>query len=349
MKRKLKMFKERTLTILADTNRKGAFQILKELIAFGVVKKEMPYFYFAKFLYRKEITNYKDYLSRKQVDLISFSKNLHHFQYASILRNKLAFAFYMEKNNLPVPKMMSYNLGNRFFFQSNVEIITDKQNLIKYFKTVFVHTGHKKVFVKAITEMGGTGAYLITEENLEEQINVSGDYILANDCIHQEVVIQHELVNKIYAHSVNTIRFDTYMDKNDEIHIISGYMRFGAGGSVLDNSSSGGFYVTVDIENGKLIGKSHQFMRYGGEQSDRHPDTGVVFEGYKIPYFEEACKLVKDAVTHIPDRIIGWDIAIGKDGPLIIEGNDNNSLLGPDIAYGGLLKHPLFKEILEEA
>ncbi len=47
--------------------------------------------------------------------------------------------------------------------------------------------------------------------------------------------------------------------------------------------------------------------------------------------------------------MIGWDVAISENGPLIIEGNDNNSLFMSDIAYGGYLKHPLFKEILEEA
>ncbi len=341
--------KKRFSVFLKDENKKGSFQIVKEAIIFWVAKREFPYFYFGKFLYRKDVTNYKDYLSSKEVDKITLSKNLHHFQYASLLRNKLAFAFYMEENNMPVPAMISYNLGKRFFFQSQIQMISDKKNLIAYFEALFTQTGQTKIFVKSITEMGGTGSFLITQQDLEEKINAYGDYILKYDCIHQEVVIQHELINAIYGHSVNTIRFDTYLDKNNEIHIISAYMRFGRGGNVVDNMSAGGFYVGVDVDKGKLKSKSYLLMKYGGEQLTSHPDTGVIFKDYEIPYFEEACELIKKAVTHIPDRIIGWDIAISIDGPVIIEGNDNTNLVGPDITYGGLLKHPMFTEIMEEA
>jgi hypothetical protein len=349
MIRKLVSLRKRLLVFLKDDDKKGSFKIFKEAIVFWTLKREFPYFYFGKFLYRKDIKNYKEYLSSKEVDKITLSKRLHHFQYASLLRNKLAFAVYMEDRNLPVPPMMSYNLGNRFFYESKIQVLTDKDDLHTFFKNLFVKTGQTKIFVKAIVEMGGTGSYLITKENLKEDINLYGDYILVNDCIHQKYVVQHELINKIYSHSINTIRFDTYIDKNNEIHILSAYMRFGRGGSVVDNMSSGGFCVGVDVEKGKLKDKSYLLMKYGGEQLDRHPDTNTVFKDYEIPCFEEACDLVKQAVTHIPDRIIGWDIAISSDGPVIIEGNDNTNLVGPDITYGGLLKHPLFKEIMEEA
>lgn len=349
MKRKLSLLKKRVSVILKDNNRKGFFQIIKEAISFWIVKKEFPYFYFGKFLYRKDIKNYKDYLSSKEVDKITLSKNLHHFQYASLLRNKLAFAFYMEKHNMPVPSLISYNLGNRFFCNLVFQMIDSKQKLLTFYKDLFQKTGKTRIFVKAITEMGGTGAYLITEQNLEEEISKYGTYILANDCIHQDVIVQHDAINKIYKHSVNTIRFDTYMDKNNKIHILVAYMRFGRGGNVVDNMSSGGFYVGVDEKNGVLKSKSYQFMKYGGGQLDRHPDTGIIFEGYKIPYFKEACELIEKCVTYIPDRIIGWDIAITENGPVIIEGNDNTNLLGPDVTYGGLLKHPLYKEIMKEA
>lgn len=349
MKTKILLLRKRLSVFLKDRNRKGLFQISKEAIIFWIVKKELPYFYFGKFLYRKDIKNYKDYLGSKEIDKITLSKNLHHFQYASLLRNKLAFSFYMENNNIPVPPLLSYNLGNRFFYESKINVLTDKERLCDFFKGLFDKTGNTKVFVKAITEMGGTGAYLITQQNLEKEIEAYGTYILSNDCIHQEVVEQHEEVNRMYKHSVNTIRFDTYIDKNNDIHILSAFMRFGRGGSVIDNGSLGGFYVSVDVEKGTLRGQSHQLMKYGGEQLSAHPDTGVVFHDFKIPYFEESCVLIKKAVTYIPDRIIGWDIAISDKGPVIIEGNDNNSFVTPDIAYGGYLKHPLFREIMEEA
>ena len=41
---------------------------------------------------------------------------------------------------------------------------------------------------------------------------------------------------------------------------------------------------------------------------------------------------------------IGWDIAIGKNGPIFIEGNDNWEINGPQICHGGLKK--LYYEML---
>ncbi|MBQ4819556.1 sugar-transfer associated ATP-grasp domain-containing protein [Aquimarina sp. MMG016] len=349
MKQKLVLLRKRLLVLLKDKERKGLLIILWEAIMFWIVKKELPYFYFGKFLYRKDVRNYKDYLSSAEVDKITLSKNLHHYQYSSLLRNKLAFALFMEKNNMPVPSMIGYNLGNNFFLKNKNYSISDKNELYKYFNDLFTINNSTEVFIKAIAEMGGTGCYLITHQTLKSDIDSYGDSILTGDYIFQEVVKQHDLINTIYADSINTIRFDTYIDKNKNIHILSAFMRFGQGGSFIDNGSAGGFYLSVNMEKGTLIGCSHQLMKYGGERLDAHPDTGIVFEGYKIPYFTESCELIRKAVSLIPDRIIGWDIAISKDGPLIIEGNDNNSFVTPDIAYGGYLKHPMFKEIMQEA
>ena len=53
-----------------------------------------------------------------------------------------------------------------------------------------------------------------------------------------------------------------------------------------------------------------------------HPLTHVKFDGFQIPCFEEAKKMVLEASLR-SDKIlvVGWDVAISKDGPVIIEGN----------------------------
>ena len=53
-----------------------------------------------------------------------------------------------------------------------------------------------------------------------------------------------------------------------------------------------------------------------------HPITNKKIVGYKIPYFKEACDLVCEAAKEIKEvKYIGWDVAIGEKGPMIIEGN----------------------------
>ena len=338
----------RLKVVFNDPNRKGWVRIIKEAVDFSLTKKELPYFYLGKFLYRKGIKNYKDYLSSKEVDKITLSKKLHHPAYASILRNKLFFAFFTEANQLPVPEFLGYNLGVTFN-DRNATVKLEKEDFIRYFRDIFQTQDCDKIIIKSLTDQGGDNVFLFTKENLEKTINELGDFILQSDMIFQRYLIQHEDIDKIYSHSVNTLRLDSYMNKKGDIHIVSAYMRFGAGGSYLDNSSSGGFFVGVDLENGTLNQKGLQFMKYGGGHISKHPDTGFVFENFKVPYFKESKELVKKALSCIPDRLIGWDIAITQNGPVIIEANDNNSLMGPDLVLQGVLKYPIWREILEEA
>jgi D-alanine-D-alanine ligase-like ATP-grasp enzyme len=125
-------------------------------------------------------------------------------------------------------------------------------------------------------------------------------------------------------------------------------MRFGQGLSWTDNTSGGGFSVAVNGETGALEGPGRQEITKGAGVFYEHPDTHFKFDGFSIPYFKEACDLVKNCAQHFPSRLIGWDIAITEEGPVVIEGNHNPGLHVSDMAYGGYMKHPLIKEILDE-
>jgi glutathione synthase/RimK-type ligase-like ATP-grasp enzyme len=55
-----------------------------------------------------------------------------------------------------------------------------------------------------------------------------------------------------------------------------------------------------------------------------HPDTGEQIKGRVLPFWEEAKRLAAEAHRAFADRVVvGWDIAILEDGPILIEGNGN--------------------------
>ena len=57
-------------------------------------------------------------------------------------------------------------------------------------------------------------------------------------------------------------------------------------------------------------------------ETEYHPVTGVKITGLKIPYWDEALKMVKElAVIDCRNKSIGWDLAITSYGPDLIEGN----------------------------
>jgi hypothetical protein len=55
---------------------------------------------------------------------------------------------------------------------------------------------------------------------------------------------------------------------------------------------------------------------------DKHPTTGAQIEGTRLPFWEELRSLAIRAHEAFADRVIvGWDIAIDADGPIVVEGN----------------------------
>ncbi len=89
-------------------------------------------------------------------------------------------------------------------------------------------------------------------------------------------------------------------------------------GGVTDNFSSGSMYTFVD-DKGKIIVPAI-------DQDDKtylnHPITNKEILGFIVPYYDEACQMVKETAKIIPQvKYIGWDVAITPNGPAIIEGN----------------------------
>lgn len=77
--------------------------------------------------------------------------------------------------------------------------------------------------------------------------------------------------------------------------------------------------VGIDREKGCLKGNAIDKV---GATFPVHPTTGVTFDGFPIPCFEQISDLVLETARQ-EDKIlvIGWDVAISENGPVLIEGN----------------------------
>jgi hypothetical protein len=208
---------------------------------------------------------------------------------------------------------------------------------------------NRAVFAKLMGGLGGKQSYRFEQDRLGADSaviqNAFRDMTEA-DYIFQEVLVQHADIDRIYPNSINTVRVDTYLREDGEVQVISALMRFGLRGKVVDNASSGGCFVGVDVATGTLRGNAMTFFDSGAEVFNTHPDTGTVFDGYKIPYFDEVVALVLEAVKYFPDRMVGWDVGITPDGPVLIEANHAYHIGMSEMAYGGYRKNPVFREIL---
>lgn len=129
------------------------------------------------------------------------------------------------------------------------------------------------------------------------------------------MIVQHETMNKLHASSINTLRIMTYHKKP-----IGAVLRIGVGESNIDNASSGGIYAQVDLKAG--IVTSHA-LNYAGNTVIRHPDTKVIIPGFEIPMWHECLQFVRkcaESIEGVP--LVGWDIAVGPKGPVLVEVNE---------------------------
>lgn len=134
----------------------------------------------------------------------------------------------------------------------------------------------------------------------------------------EELVVQHPGMNVLCPASVNTMRVMTFNDHGKPRILWMG-LRVGNGINSVDNFHAQGMGVSVNMDTGRLVGNG---INKDNEEFEYHPTTGVKFDGFQIPCFQEAKDLVLKAAAeddHI--LVVGWDVAISDKGPVIIEGN----------------------------
>lgn len=168
------------------------------------------------------------------------------------------------------------------------------------------------------------------------------DYLVKNNKpLVEEVVIQDETMNQLSSYSVNTIRVITIL-KDDKLSIVSGGIRMGKVGSVVDNFNSGGISTVYDFETGVILSDGFDKDR---NKYETVPETGVKLKGFQIPKWDEVKAMLEDAARLVPQvGYVGWDVCISKDyGPLLIEGNSYPS---QDLSQDLSLKIGTYESIL---
>jgi len=178
--------------------------------------------------------------------------------------------------------------------------------------------GQKAVFVKEPVSFGGLGVQKI---DLKDDTDYESlyKYLTENKLFHvEELICQHEGMEKISPRSVNTIRICT-VQHGGKANFMYALVRMG-NGKVVDNATSGGMYSLVQPDGtlSKLA-----FCDKAATYYDKHPQSGIPFENFPIPFFKEAVEMCKEASFVVPTmEYVGWDVAITPEGPVLVEGNN---------------------------
>ena len=175
-------------------------------------------------------------------------------------------------------------------------------------------------------------------ENLYNQVY---EEFSKQDLLIEECLVQHPAL--FFSNvSVNTIRVNSLLDKEGNVHLFKAVLRVGIGDSVVDNYNAGGVEYPIDIETGIISSLGFHDNKL---QCIYHPLSDKIMPGFNIPYWDKVVFCITEASKQLPlCRFVGWDIAITKDGVELIEGNHNPGYVSMEYFgeigwYGNLKKY----------
>jgi hypothetical protein len=205
-------------------------------------------------------------------------------------------------------------------------------------KPTYVQLPDRDLFVKRATGRGGRGAERwnrvapLTYEGPGKECLTAEQLLerLVRRSRHRPQLIQprlnpHPELVGVTAGALPTTRIVTCLNEQGAPEAVIALFRMSIGANeTVDNMHAGGIAAQPDIATGRLSRASDLGMDASLGWHSQHPDTGEQIEGRVLPYWEEAKRLAVDAHRAFADRVVvGWDIAILEDGPILIEGNGN--------------------------
>ena len=268
--------------------------------------------------------NYDDYLTYTQfIDRICKLNRPQPLNYICLLRDKTLFAMIGKEWGMPVVSEVAHLSGGRITGLENSSII----DLI---------LEHKHLFIKPVDGQKGEDIFSLDFKDgelfsngkkisIDEFVNYIEQLSKQKDFIVQKKLRQHPLVSALHESSINTLRVvtinHTHSSNPNDVVLVGCELRVGCGDSFTDNISAGGIKIEVNNE-GKLC--KYGFYRAPfGTKTLQHPDSGIVFENYPLPFYSEIIDLCKSFHAKLKGiHLIGWDVAITDKGPVFIEGND---------------------------
>jgi hypothetical protein len=345
----LELFK----AFMKDPDRKSVLRITYELFVLLIKFREIPVHYFSRYIFKKETENFKDFVPNKLAGKISIRINDHKSK--EVLDNKLFFNLFYGQFDIAVPNILMYNHNDMFVIDHKAieiknsevftKILTDlfERNLSidsVMIKKTFASSSGKKIFKLFRSQVG-------SEPKVMKFIYSE---VIQSGFLFQETIKQHPALDRINASCLNTIRIDTFINPDGVVEIASAYLRMSICNSHIDNISSGGCQVGIVLATGRLKKYGYALIQtIGVEILTEHPITKTTFEDYALPYFGEVKELVVKTARLMPGlRLIGWDVAIGESGPILIEGNSDYDLSGNDLADNGYFSNKVFKKVLAE-
>jgi hypothetical protein len=233
-------------------------------------------------------------------------------------------------NKLPQPKTIIKKIRG-VFFDEKMNVLSNKEAATQCLAENIL------IYKKAKSSRGKDVEKIYLEPlSREDRFNKIADLFDAKkaDFIIQKNIEQHPEMAKFNQSSVNCVRV-TSLFLNGKISICSQMLRFGTNGSHIDNALGGGLFV--GITNDGTLNK----YAYDLSMNKYEAAGDILFADYKLPFYNKLEAFVlENHQRYLPQiGIVGWDLAIDKDGNVVmVEAN----IAGPGIFVVQISTGPIF-------
>jgi hypothetical protein len=120
-----------------------------------------------------------------------------------------------------------------------------------------------------------------------------------------------------------TVRLMTYREPGAAAKPLLAALRMPVGSAIADNFDLGGLAAPISLRSGVCGPALYKRGDYPLETVDRHPDTGAMVNGMEVPHWQQCLELGCSShdLLQIQVPVVGWDIAVLANGPIIVEAN----------------------------
>jgi len=204
------------------------------------------------------------------------------------------------------------------------------------------------LWVKSLHLKGGAGGAKWIKDG-EAYRNVTGRMVPAaqlaeefrkDDCLVQPFIENHPDVARVTNGALASLRIVTGMNAGGQAEFVTALISLPCGSL---QTSVGGIFCSIEYDPGRI----RRAALPGGEVVANHPDTGAPIVGNVIPYWHESIDLALRAHATAFSRFafLGWDIALTKEKPLLLEANSGWGAI-PHQMLDGPLGHTSFSQIV---
>jgi hypothetical protein len=273
------------------------------------------------------------YASRKK--LTKAQESVNPVSWAPLLKDKGIFYRHCMALGVPIPKLYAIFFRKTAGWSYNNLVLATGNDWQRFFDvqlpSEFVIKPTRGAYGDGVnvffrTSKGFTDAFknLYTSQQLYDAIVSHPKY--DSFVVQQRLKSHPELIRLSDTQFLQTVRFVTFVDSDNQCNILLAHLKPIIGENVIDNwqqGLTGNVEAIVSLDDG-ILKPANQITSNGSGIKTIliHPKTGVCFDGFQLPLWPQACKLVKEtAPKFLPIRTIAWDVALTPDGPYIVEGN----------------------------